>query len=126
MRIESTNKIYRKDIPEAPNWLDKLLFPLNQFMDSVSTAMRGKLTFGDNFYCEIKEYDFTHNVEQKITYGLKNYAGILVLKGPDTNDGTKVIVTTQSRTIDNSTLGVIFTFVGGGTTTGTVRFLILG
>lgn len=126
MRIESINKIYRKDIPEAPSWLDKLLFPLNQFMDSVSTAMRGKLTFGDNFLCEIKEYEFEHGLEQKISYGLKSCIGVMVIKVPDSTDTSIVMSSYQVRTIDNSTLGITFNFAGGAGKKGTIKFLILG
>lgn len=127
MRIESINKISRKDLAEAPAWIEKLLSPLNQFMDSVSTAMRGRLAFYDNVYCETKEFTFQHAIEQKISYNLKTYSGLIVVKVPDSTDvnqrlsGFPIV-----RTIDNQTLGVTFYFVGVGTTTGKVKFIILG
>lgn len=125
MKIESTNKIYRKDIPEAPNWIDKLLDPLNRFMDSCTTALRGKLTFYDNVYCETKEFTFTHGVEQNILFSLKSYSGVILIKGPDSDVAAdRLIEPLQVRKIDNQTLGVTARF--GGTATGTVKFIILG
>lgn len=127
MRIESVNKISRQDIPEAPAWIDKVLSPLNQFMDSVSTAMRGKVTFYDNLYCVTKEFEFTHAVEQKISHTLKSYSGLIVIKGPDSSDDNlRLVSPPKVRTIDNQTLGITFYFGGGATYGGTVRFLILG
>ena len=125
MRIESTNKIYRKDIPEAPSWLDKLLDPLNRFMDSCTTALRGRLTFYDNFYCEIKEFEFTHGVEQRVSFALKTYSGVILIKGPDSATAAdRLIEPLQVRTIDNLTIGVTARF--GGTSTGKIKFIILG
>lgn len=113
MKIESINKIWKKDIPEAPDWLNKVLDPLNQFMDSVSSALRGRLTFGDNLYCEAKEFLFTHAIEQKITFGLKSYSGLIVIKVPDsTEDAKRLIGFPKVRMIDNQTLGVTFYFNG--------------
>jgi len=111
MRIESTNKIYRKDITEAPNWLEKLLDPLNRFMDSCTTALRGKLTFYDNIYCETKEFEFTHGVEQAILYNLKSYSGVILIKGPDTGVvADRLIYPLMVRPIDNQTLGITASF----------------
>ena len=127
MKIESINKIQRKDISGAPEWLDRLLEPINLFMGSVSTALRNRLSFGDNFYCETKEFQFTHAVEQQISFSLKSYSGVMVIKVPDSTDANKRLNGYPIvRTIDNQTLGVTFYFVGAGATTGTVKFLILG
>ncbi len=127
MKIESINKIWKKDIPEAPDWILKVLEPLNQFMDSASIALRGKLSFGDNVLCETKEFQFTHAVEQNITFSLKSYSGLLVVKVPDSTDDNKRLINyPKVRTIDNQTLGITFYFQGGAATTGTIKFLILG
>jgi hypothetical protein len=127
LKIESINLIQKKDIAEAPNWLDKLLEPINLFMGSVSTALRGRLSFTDNFYCETKEFQFTHAVEQQISFSLKSYSGVMVIKVPDSTDVNKRLNGYPIvRTIDNQTIGVTFYFVGAGTTTGTIKFLILG
>jgi len=126
MRIESTNKIYRKDIAEAPNWLEKLLDPLNRFMDSCTTALRGKLTFYDNVYCETKEFEFTHGVEQRISHSLKSYSGVIMIKGPDSTAAVDVLALPLSvRTIDNQTLGITAWFSGVGATNN-IKFIILG
>jgi hypothetical protein len=113
MKIESINKIWKKDIPDAPDWLERVLTPLNEFMDSVSSALRGRLAFSDNFNCETKEFQFTHGVEQKISFNLKSYSGLIVTKVPDTTDDAKILISyPKVRMIDNQTLGITFYFNG--------------
>ena len=125
MIIESTNKIYKKDIPDAPSWLDRVLDPLNRFMDSATTALRGRLTFYDNIYCETKEFEFTEAVEQVINHKLKSYSGVIMIKGPDsTVAADRIIEPLQVRVIDNQTIGVTARF--GGSAAGIIKFIILG
>lgn len=55
MKIQSNILLDRSDFPEAPNWLSKLLYPLQLFITEVRTALINQLNFQDNFSCVIKQ-----------------------------------------------------------------------
>lgn len=121
--IDSINTISRQEMPEAPTWIEKLLFPFNTFMNSVVSALRGKLTFYDNFYAEEKVFTFTNNIELQILLQyIKKYRGFMLVGTPTDQFVTGIKV----RLIDNKTVGVTVLFSGGGTTTGEVRLIFLG
>lgn len=46
--LPTVNQIRREDIPNAPSWIDKVLDPLNQFMEGVYSALNRNLTFTEN------------------------------------------------------------------------------
>jgi len=48
MKINSIKKIITEDFQEQKSWIGKLVSPLNQFMDSVSSALNNRLTINDN------------------------------------------------------------------------------
>ena len=38
-------RISKEDLQEAPDWVEKLIYPINLFFDSVYRALNGRLTF---------------------------------------------------------------------------------
>jgi len=54
--VPSIRRILREDLREAPSWIEKLISPLNMFMDSVYTALNKNLTFGENIKGQIKSF----------------------------------------------------------------------
>lgn len=50
----SVHRISKEDLKDAPSWIDRLLSPLNSFMESVYSALNGKLTFGTNIQGQFK------------------------------------------------------------------------
>lgn len=42
------NRISKEDLRDAPGWIDRLLYPLNLFFDSVYRSLNRSLTFHDN------------------------------------------------------------------------------
>lgn len=57
-KLPKITRIRREDLPDAPAWISKLLYPLNLFMDGVISAFKGNLTFVDNIRSQIKEISF--------------------------------------------------------------------
>lgn len=47
----------KEDFPEAPPWMDKFLYPLNQFIEAVYGAL-SNLNFGPNVLAQIKTLTF--------------------------------------------------------------------
>lgn len=48
-RIPVIQQLQRSDFPDAPDWISKLLYPLQLFMTSVIGALTNQLTVQDNF-----------------------------------------------------------------------------
>lgn len=51
-------RISKEDIPEAPPWIEKVIYPVNLFFDSVYRALNGRLTSPENISAEVKEINF--------------------------------------------------------------------
>jgi hypothetical protein len=67
MKLPVIRKIRKEDLGgEAPAWIDRLLSPLNQFIEQVGVAITGRLTIGDNISGRIISQEFEHNVELEI------------------------------------------------------------
>lgn len=66
-KLPQFRRILREDFKDQP-WIEKLLLPLNAFMDSMVTALNRGLTFSDNFSSKVHEFRL---VEDDITYPIK-------------------------------------------------------
>ena len=51
-------RISKEDLQEAPDWGEKLIYPINLFFDSVYRALNGRLTLSDNILGKQKETTF--------------------------------------------------------------------
>lgn len=60
-KLPNQKRILREDLKEAPNWIERLITPLNSFMESVYYALNKNITFNENIACQIKTINFTTN-----------------------------------------------------------------
>jgi hypothetical protein len=60
MLIQNQNTVRTEDFENQQGWIDKLLFPLNQFILSTINAVNGNITFGDNIPCQTQTLTFTY------------------------------------------------------------------
>lgn len=49
-------RITKEDLKDAPSWITRLLYPLNQFLDSVYGALNRNLTFEENIRAQITTF----------------------------------------------------------------------
>jgi hypothetical protein len=49
-------RIVREDIPEAPDWIEIVIYSLNQFYDTVRAALTRSLTFTENHDAQIFKF----------------------------------------------------------------------
>lgn len=69
MKLGIIKTIQREELSkygELPSWINSFLQTLNQFINGVGSALKGNLTFEDNFLCKVKTLTFSHGVEQEI------------------------------------------------------------
>ena len=93
-------------------------------IDLTLNALRGKLTFEDNYYCEVKTNTHTHAVELEIAIA-GNYSGLIVIGTPEEVSNDYIITGWKARRITNQKLGVTILFNGGATISGKVKYIIL-
>ena len=125
--IRGIKKILKSDLIGAADWFDPVISVINEFLDTVIGALRGRLTYQDNFYGEYKEFIFTHGVELEILTPYQTYGGIQILKPPNEQDGSVYgIDGFHAHQVKPKTIGMTVYFNGGGSTAGKVGFLILG
>lgn len=61
MIIPSQTTIRVEDFPkEEQGWIGRLLFPLNQFLLSATSAINGNITFGDNIPSQTQTFNFVY------------------------------------------------------------------
>lgn len=58
MKITLPQQLQRTDFPDAPNWISKLLYPLQLFQTLVTSALTNQLTLQDNVSCAINQLTF--------------------------------------------------------------------
>jgi len=58
-RLPLIKRILREDLPDAPNWVERILLPINQFFEGVYNAFDRNITFTDNIAAQVHSFDFT-------------------------------------------------------------------
>jgi hypothetical protein len=59
MKISQNFNIQRETLLEAPNWIDRLLGPLNLTIQQILQALQTNLTFEDNVVGQIRQFKVT-------------------------------------------------------------------
>jgi hypothetical protein len=57
-KLPTQKRLLREELKEAPNWIDKLLSPINQFMENVYSLFNKNIDFTNNIRCDIVEVQF--------------------------------------------------------------------
>lgn len=51
-------RIFKEDLgPDVPQWITRLLAPLNLVLQSIYTALNKAITFQENIQCQVKEFN---------------------------------------------------------------------
>lgn len=58
-KLPVIKRVLREDIPNAPDWIGKLLYPVNLFFEQVFNALDKNLTLSENIQSQIKTVSFT-------------------------------------------------------------------
>ena len=115
MKIGVISRILKEDLSksgdEMPKWIDSLLSPLNQFVERVGAAVKGRLTVGENIAGTY--------IDQKLTSGTKTTLSVKdsrPIKGVwPVYAEAKQITGWQFDYKDVGRIDFTITFSGGGT-----------
>lgn len=126
MKLGTIKRISKEDLArngEVPKWMDPMLETLNQFIEKVSQALGGNLTFEDNFLCKLVEQEFTHATELVLSPRLDGRSGLRAYGLiPVFTSGVELSSLTW-RTLENGNVGVTFGF--GSAVTAKCKIIIL-
>lgn len=51
-------RIFKEELgPDVPDWITRLLAPLNQVLQAIYTALNHAITFQENIQCQVKEFN---------------------------------------------------------------------
>lgn len=122
MKLGVVRRINKEDLArsgELPGWVDPLILTLNQFMDSMVTAMAGRVSFSDNIQCKIISTEFTSGTEAVINpqSALKPLGIIPMYAEGKAIDSFKFVYK------DNGQVGITLTFTGGGDANATLAII---
>lgn len=136
MPIPSVKRIRAQDVPDSPDWLVRLLVPLNSFLTSVYEILNRGLTFQDNFAASIREFQFTTASDYtsgtfepiKFTHGIRGgVSGVLAFQTWLPADADVAITGGVSVSWNERDGQVFIKYVSGLTnsTTYKIRLLVL-
>jgi hypothetical protein len=57
-KLPVLKRILREDLKEAPDWIERLLYPINTFFDAVFQALKKNITFDENIACQLRDVNF--------------------------------------------------------------------
>lgn len=58
MRLPNIQKILRQDVAEAPDWILKIIGPINGFFEEVYSGLNRNITLRENIACNIVDVQF--------------------------------------------------------------------
>lgn len=113
MKLPVIRKIRKEDLgADVPGWVDRMLSPMNQFIEQVGVAITGRLTFEENMSGKIINQSFTHNVALEISLqDSRDPLGIM----PIYSQGQNISAYGWER-LDNGNISITLQFASGSGT----------
>ena len=78
------NRLSKEDLGSAPDWIDRIIYPLNLFLNSVYNALNKNINFQDNIDSQIEKFSIragaaATNNTYKFTLRMKARPNILIV-----------------------------------------------
>ncbi|MBK7497365.1 MAG: hypothetical protein IPI28_18920 [Candidatus Omnitrophica bacterium] len=124
MKLPTYKRISREDIAEAPDWIGRLIYPINQVFETVYSTLNRNITFADNILSFQKSVQFT----TKATYSSGGWdeisfpipdtfrvkvSGVLMLSGRPTDDSLITSTNIGAVIWSENNRNVLINFIGG-------------
>lgn len=129
MKIGIIKKISKDDFPDRSNlpaWIDPFLGTINDFIQTVATALEGRLSIEDNFAMRKVALTLTSGQKQKINIQVGSKSPGKVVGMLPVYAGGKTIAGTKMTHETDGSIGVTLTFSEGGTSACLVYLLYQG
>lgn len=90
MQLPPVRRLLVEDFKTEETWIGKLLYPLNQVFQALSTGLQNGITFQENIASQIQTVNFNYNTsELPIVFKLNKFSstpiGIWIIKAKDTS-----------------------------------------
>ena len=124
MKLPIIKKIQKEDLQtgeKVPGYIDRILSPLNQFIEQVAIAITGKLTIGDNVAGKYIDETFTHNVAKELNVNDTRAVGAVV----PVYCANDLIVGYGWERLTNGNIQITLLFNSGGTSSRSTRLMVL-
>lgn len=133
MKIPVIRKVLKDDLARAggeiPAWMDGFLYTLNQFIETVGSALQGRLTFADNVASKRITLTFEHAVSQDVAIDagqtISGVIPVLCTNSTDTTANANIVSGVKVTLKGNGVVGIQVNFAGGAGVKATVTLLIL-
>lgn len=109
-RLPSKKLLLVEDFPaEVQSWIDKIIRPLNLFMEETVTALNKQLTYGENFLAQIKDTEVIGNaiVSGTLTLGsavIESVSSTVNITSGYAITGTGIPVSTVVLSVSGNTI----------------------
>jgi len=135
VRLPNIQKILRQDVSEAPDWILKIIAPINSFFEEIYAGLNRNITFSENIACTITEVQITTSSTYPTSFPavtlsskLKTIvSGVMLLKLTLKADNITLIKTASTIEWTPVEAGARIDFVSGlaASKTYTLRVMIL-
>lgn len=71
MKLPRFKSLTREDFPNQESWIERLIFPINQFFQNINTLSKNNISLKDNINCQIKEVNVVEGNEYTIAVDIK-------------------------------------------------------
>jgi hypothetical protein len=104
MRLPNIQKILRQDVAEAPDWVLKIIGPINGFFEEIYVGLNRNITLRENIACNIVDVQFDTSASYPSVFTsitipskLRTVAeGVLILKISEKAENLTLITTATS------------------------------
>lgn len=113
MKLGTIKRISKEDMSkkgQVPEWMDPLLETLNDFIEKITQALNGNLSFDDNILSKTIEQEFTHAAELIISPDVAGRSGVRPYGVFPIASGGEVVDAFSWRLLDTGKIGVTINF----------------
>lgn len=97
--LPAIKRITKEDLAGAPAWIDRLLYPLNLFLNTIYNGLNKNITLADNIDCQVQTFQVTAgaaatNNTAKFTLTMKHAPSMLFLGNAISTSGNYTPIAT--------------------------------
>lgn len=129
MKLTNIKRISKEDMSrkgDVPGWMDPLLDTLNQFIENITQALSGNLTFEDNFLSKVITQEFTHATELIVSPKLEGRTGLRAYGVMPMSTSGEELASITWRLLENGNVGITLGFGSSVTAKCTLLILLKG